>query len=743
MSPEKVEVKQSARADQREMLYGWNDSTGLVALEPVTGKSGAEKFELFFRSEKGITKVQEQFTPFILANINAVADCPVEYHVEKLKGPGSLNTLAVFRSWKQCMEAKKWIQKNTGFSPSAPNAPYLFINDPVQQHLALSGRTLFAGLRFEQLKRMQVDIECYTSAGYEFCNAEREGDRIIAIAMSDETGWVEVISGAEYGEKELLKKFVKTVTKRDPDVIEGYNIFGFDLPYIVQRAKMNGVKLSIGRDGSAPKARPSRFTAAERTVSYTRFDVFGRHVVDILFMVHVYDVSHRSLTGLGLKEVAVHFGLSGKDRVYIEGSRIALEFDKNPDKVMRYAADDVRETRALSNMLSQSSFLQAGMFPYSYQNVCVRGNATKIDALMIRNYIRQRQSIPLPEAPRPFAGGYTDIFMEGIVENVHHCDVRSLYPSLMLTRNLAPGKDKLGVFLELLKILRTMRLHAKEKMIRSNNDADRDHYDALQSTFKVLINSFYGYLGFPQGHFCDFSAAERVAADGRELLKFMINWIKKHGGKPVEIDTDGIYFVPPKEKDQTKFRKAFADSLPEGIEVEFDGEYRSMYSYKSKNYALLSHDGEIVIKGAALKSRGLEPFQRRFMEEVIRLRLEKKDGKIAGLKKEYETAILKGKWSIEEFAKTERLQDSPSTYAMKRGASRTPTRAAYELALASGRDYRAGDQISYYVTGDKKNVKVHEKAKLISAWDKGQRDENIPYYLAKLEALYRKLVEEG
>ena len=44
-----------------------------------------------------------------------------------------------------------------------------------------------------------------------------------------------------------------------------------------------------------------------------------------------------------------------------------------------------------------------------------------------------------------------------------------------------------------------------------------------------------------------------------------------------------------------KFREEFQKSLPEGIDIEFDGEYVSMYSYKMKNYALLDADGEMVI----------------------------------------------------------------------------------------------------------------------------------------------------
>ena len=63
---------------------------------------------------------------------------------------------------------------------------------------------------------------------------------------------------------------------------------------------------------------------------------------------------------------------------------------------------------------------------------------------------------------------------------------------------------------------------------------------------------------------------------------------------------------------------------------------------------------------------------------------------------------------------------------------------ANSRALKSGRDFQAGDQISYYVTGTKKSVAIHESAKLVSEWDPSRRDENVPFYLAKLDALIGK-----
>ena len=85
-------------------------------------------------------------------------------------------------------------------------------------------------------------------------------DKIIIITMSDNSGWEKVISLDDMDEKELLEEFVKTVTERDPDVLEGHNIFRFDLPYIETRARLNKVKLTLGREGRLFKKHNSRFT---------------------------------------------------------------------------------------------------------------------------------------------------------------------------------------------------------------------------------------------------------------------------------------------------------------------------------------------------------------------------------------------------------------------------------------------------------------------------------------------------
>jgi DNA polymerase elongation subunit (family B) len=281
-------------------------------------------------------------------------------------------------------------------------------------------------------------------------------------------------------------------------------------------------------------------------------------------------------------------------------------------------------------------------------------------------------------------------------------------------------------------------LEAKAEMRAEKDPAKQHHFQALQNTFKILLNSFYGYLGFAQGHFADFDAAARVTQIGRDLLKKMIDWLGAQGAKVIEVDTDGIYFVPSGKIEIDELREGLARELPEGIEIEFDEQFDAMFSYKAKNYALLTKDGAVIIRGGALKSRGLEKFQRVFLEEMIKLIMEGKPEAITNLRDEFERKIRSREWKIDMLMKTDTLQDSLDKYRAKIAGSARNRAAAYELALASGRNYKPGDQISYYIKATPKKVPAYEAAKLASEFDLENRDENVDYYVAKLDELVKK-----
>ncbi|MDP9004562.1 MAG: DNA polymerase II, partial [Verrucomicrobiota bacterium] len=694
--------------EENTLLFGSDPTQRIVAIE--LGDTGTVK--VYRREKDGSTVTDiEPFHPFVWCDSD-VTDLNLD--AEKLAGDLRYGWRISVNSWKELIALRNGL-KSAGRS-------FFALSDPVQHYLTHTGRTLFKGLAIEELRRLQLEVLSFVGGETEIPDASQPADHLMSIALSDNSGWEEVIvvdaAKVDESEKAALKRVTAIIKERDPDVIEGHNLFRFDLPYLVARARKAKVKLDWGRSGGFLRSRPSRLQIAEKTIDYPKFTVDGRHFVDTFLLAQFYDVGMRSLSGFERIDVAQHFGLTDDPQISsLSGNELQRAYLDEPGRFHDRALCAVRETRAVADLLSPSYFIQAQIFPYNYQDVIVRGNATRINALFLREYFRQRHSIPEMPMVRGFEGGYTAIFFTGVARNVWHCDIASLYPSVMLQFDCFPVTDQRQIFRHLLTDLRTFRLEAKASMRSAKERPQQQYFHALQNTFKILINSFYGYLGFAQGHFADFEAAARVTQIGRDLLQKMIDWLTARDAQVIEVDTDGIYFRPPQDAQSEELRDALARELPPGIEVEFDEQFDAMFSYKAKNYALLTREGEVVIKGGALKSRGLEKFQRVFLEDMIKLLMEDKAGEIGALRDDFEKKIRGREMPIDWLMKTDTLQDSLEKYRTKIAGSARNRAAAYELALASGRGYKPGEQIGYYITGTTKKVAAYENAKLSTAFD--------------------------
>src|SRR5437667_6391323 len=509
--------------EKNRLLFGADPTPRIVAIE--LGETGTVK--VYRRDADGSTISDvEPFHPFVWCDSD-VLDLGIES--EKLESSLKYGWLVTVDSWKELIALRNGL-KSAG-------RDFFAFTDPVQHYLTATGRTLFKDLPFEQLKRMQIEVLA-------------TDEHIMSIALSDNNRWEELIvvdpTNIEESERAALKRLTALIKQHDPDVIEGHDLFRVHFPLLVARSKKLKTKLDWGRSGGFLRSRPSRLQIAEKTIDYPKFTIDGRHFVDTFLLVQFYDVGMRSLAGFERSDVARHFDLCESEQISsLTGKELERASLGDSEMFRRRALSGVRATRASSDLLSPSYFIQAQIFPYNYQDVIVRGNATRINALFLREYFRQRHSIPELPMVRAFEGGYTDIFFTGVARNVWHCDIASLYPSVMLQFDCFPATDQLQIFRHLLTDLRTFRLEAKAKMRAEKDPAKQHHLQALQNTFKILLNSFYGYLGFAQGHFADFDAAARVTQIGRDLLKKMIDWLGAHGAKVIEVDTDGIYFVPP------------------------------------------------------------------------------------------------------------------------------------------------------------------------------------------------------
>lgn len=722
------------------LLFGRDDRKGIVAVEPA-----GHFVRIFFRTDGSVHFHDEPFRPFILvSDPTLLTGFSMPCAVRRLDGEDRFRYQLQLDSWGDCLAARDFLASKTKMTSGAVGSPYLFFSDLSHQYLLSTGTTLFKGLEFSQLRCLALDIETGCAEGYDFSNPDRLEDRIISIALKDSHGEETVLRGDRLSEPELLKALNSAIHRCDPDIITGHNIFRFDLDYIGTRARMHGIRLDWGRNGSVPHVTPhARWSLAERNIEYPRWDIYGRHVIDTYFLVQLYDVANRNLESYGLKAVARHFNVVAADRTYLDGADISAAFRDDPEQLYRYNLDDVRETLSLFRLLGYPWFLQTRIFPYSFQNCVIRGNATRINSLFLREYLYRGHAIPARTSESaPFEGGYTELTCEGVVSPIVHCDVASLYPSLMLAYHLAPARDSLGLFLPMLADLRRFRLAAKQMARDAVTESEHHHYEALQQVFKVLINSFYGYLGTALHNFSDPVAAAEVTRLGRVTIKNMIDLLKAEGASPVEIDTDGIYFKPPVwctgEDDEQALIGRISGALPEGIEVELDGRFRAMFSYKTKNYALQGYDGKILIKGSGLRSRGMERYLREFLQELVERLLTGRSDTVERLYEDYIVRLRSRRLEVAWVARTETLNESPESYQDKLRLGKRNHSAAFEIALSAGRVYRAGDQVSYYVCGSGKDAAAYEHCRPASAFDPLHPDINILYYVEKLRNLKKK-----
>ena len=732
-----AEVPDPADDGDDALLYGHDPTERIVALHTV----GPATMRVYRRrSPTEVVSEDVRVHPFFfLSDIDLLRGFPRDrFQFQELAGSHFFRYVVALTDRGAYFDALRHIERATETDKSRPDEVYL-PGGPEQQYLMQTGRTLFKAMAFEDLKRLQLDIEVYSPAG--FPQATVPEHRIILVALSDSTGWSRLVGTPDTTEAEVLRETLALVRERDPDVIEGHNLFGFDLPYLFERCRQHGVPVDLGRDGSTPRSFPSAMRFAERSVEFEAVEIAGRHVVDTLHQVMAFDVFKRDLPNYTLKGAAKYFGFAPEGRTYVPGDQIAHVWDTDPHRLMEYAIDDATETERLAAHLSGSTFYLTQMVPMPYGQAARTGPAAKVESLFVRGYLHARHSLPRADFGSQVVGGYTDVFVTGVVGPVVYADVESLYPSIMLNYDVQPKDDALGLFPRLLQRLTDLRFETKDAMRAAEGD-DRAELDARQSAYKIVINSFYGNMGFGYALFNDFAEADRVAATGQDLLRQIMTLAREAGARVIEVDTDGVLFVPPPgvegEAAERQFVQDLSEQMPAGIRIGFDGRFQRMLSYKKKNYALLAYDGGLKFKGSSLVSRSSERFGRAFVREAIRLLLAEDVQGLHDLYLGHRRQIEAHDWQgVESFQRTETLKAALADYERAVAAGDRTRSAAYEVAAReaerTGRRPRIGDRVAYYIAEG--GGRVFEAARAATHWRAEAPDESTAFYLDRLDQL--------
>jgi DNA polymerase I len=710
------EESDARTARQDEWLWGWDPTPGIVSVwaEP----DGRAMVWRRITETGALVREDERYRPWLLLDrlddlrhlgprLGAEGDADALVWYRELEGPGALRFLVSAPDGRALANmvlegASRRLNQRVPHLRELGSHTYLSL-PPEEQYLVATGRTYFRGLAFDDLRRLQFDLET--------TGLDASRDRIFMIAVRDPSGANTILEAhgtGEADEADLLRRLVETITAHDPDVVENHNLHGFDLPFVAQRARKHGVALPLGRLGALglrERAAMRGTVQGGDTGRRVRFVAPGRELIDTLDATIRYDFSARELPGHGLKAVARHLGVAAPDREYVPGAQIYTVYRRDPERIRRYAEDDVEEVAALARLLGGAAFALARMAPRRYERLADAGAATGvIDPLLVRAYLRAGAALPAHQAGdgTPHSGAALHLFATGVAWRVVKADVASLYPSLMRAYRIGPARDPLGALVALVDRLVEQRLAAKARAKAAPpSSAERHTNEAMSAAMKLIVNSAYGYLaaGGELTRFADVHAANEVTRRGRETLAFMCRELAARGVTLLEADTDGVYFAAPEgweEADERRVVAEVAALLPPLVHLEFEGRYAAMLSHEPKNYALLGYDGTLTLRGVAFRSSRAEPFGEAFLRRAL-VHLFAAD--VSGVRETYLAtldALRRRELPTYDVSSRVRLTKSPAKYAETRESRRE---LAYEALLASGRTaWRVGEKVRVYRT---------------------------------------------
>jgi DNA polymerase elongation subunit (family B) len=698
-----------------EWLWGWDPTPGIVSV--WAEQDGRATVWRRITATDSLVREEERFRSWLL--LDRLDDLhhlgsqlapdgkPARVNYRELEGPGALRYLVSADDGRALAAAvlsgaSQRLGRRIEHLRALDDDTMLCL-PPEEQYLVATGRTYFRDLPFDQLHRLQFDLET--------TGLDASRDRIFMIAVRHTTGATEVLEAESHddaGEAALIRRLAATVRTADPDVIENHNLHGFDLPFLDQRARLLGVPLSLGRLealGMRQRAAMRGVRSPSDASRRVRFVAPGRELIDTLDAVRRYDFSARELPGHGLKAVARHLGIAGPEREYVRGDQIFTVYRTDPERIRRYATHDVEEVAALARLLGGAAFALARMAPRRYDRLADAGAATGvIDPLLVRAYLRSGAALPAHQESdgTPHSGAALHLFATGVAHRVVKADVASLYPSLMRAYRIGPERDTLGALLALVDRLVERRLAAKSSARAAPpGSAARHAHEAMSSAMKLVVNSAYGYLAAGGGltRFADVHAANEVTRRGRETLDLMCRELAARGVTLLEADTDGVYFAVPaswSEADERRVVAEVASLLPPLVQLEFEGRYAAMLSHEPKNYALLGYDGSLILRGVAFRSSRAEPFGEAFLRRAITRLL---SGDVVGVRDAYLAmlgALRRYELPTYDVSSRVRLTKSPAQYLESRETRRE---LPYEAMLASGRTtWSVGDRVRVYRT---------------------------------------------
>ena len=349
-------------------------------------------------------------------------------------------------------------------------------------------------------------------------------------------------------EKDIIESFAELIRREDPDVITGYNIDNYDIRKILERSKVNKMKdaLPWGRDGGQPRVVSERF-----------WRVKGRLICDAWWAVR------KELRPKQETLNAVSLQLLGESKMDVDPKHMDEEWTNNRDKVLKYCTKDAE--LALRILLEVDTLRKgmdlAAVSKLTIEDVLTSGSSQLADSLLIRAADRGKIAVPnmgRAGASDQIEGGYVHDMVPGLYHWVCVLDFKSMYPSLIIAKNIcfttlspdgeivAPSgarfmsKDRrVGLLPTILSNLMDQRDDIKRRMKKAEDKHEYRYLDGLQAAVKVLMNTFYGVFASSFYRFTDKSIGAAITSFARANVRGIISEIESLGVHAVAGEQPG------------------------------------------------------------------------------------------------------------------------------------------------------------------------------------------------------------
>lgn len=487
-----------------DIIFGKNTEQRIVALEPKDNFT-----EIFIQNSDGtiISKfIKNEY--FVLCH-NQISD-----KWTRLKGDNYYQWARKFDDRDIFLACRSALKYQEIFS----------IYDAKESFMIKTGHTYFKGMKHTELDVLSFDTE---TTGL----VKDETSKVILISNTfrSSKGLVEkkLFSYDQFkNDGEMIETWCAWVREKNPSILLGHNICGYDLPYLAHVADMygKGKDLILGRDDSKLwfNNYESKFRKDQtQFIKYFKPNCYGRNIIDTMFLAIKSDIGKR-YDSYGLKSIIKTEGLEKQNRVFYDASQIRNNY-LNPiemDKIKQYAKDDSDDALALFDLYCPPFFYSTQSIPKSFQQVTETASGSQINAIMLRSYIQYGYSIPKADEVNNFQGALS-AGIPGIYSNCFKVDAVSLYPSIIRQYEICDmNKDPFKHFLMMTEYFTIERIKNKE-LFKQTGDK---YFDHLQNTQKIFANSLFGFLSAAGLNFNSPQQAALITKKGREILEIAVQW---------------------------------------------------------------------------------------------------------------------------------------------------------------------------------------------------------------------------